>query len=566
MHFVIENDKFYFMTQKNENYTPTRHFFDYFNERVPDNWNEPALTDYDGDKSYTFGEMATKMAHLQTILEAAGLKRGDKIAICSKNCANWAISFLSIAANRGVIVSIMDAFVGSDIEKLVNHSDAKALFAGPIVCKKINFENMPNLKIVLNTNDFELLYAQSDVEKAAYDNQEALFNAKYPNGYTKKDINFPTDNMDELMIINYTSGTTSDPKGAMLSYRAISANVHFSQETIPNHAGWSEVCMLPLAHMFGMTIEFLYQVAGGCHVFFLSKTPSPTVLLKAYSETHPYMILTVPLVLEKIFKAKIFPALEKPFVKFLWNTPLLCKIVEKKLYKQLMTAFGGNLIWLITGGAALNAKVEEIFRRIKFPLVVGYGMTECGPLICYDHWFNEVQGCCGKCVTRNELKIDSDDPKNKVGEILFRGEHVMMGYYKNEEATKAAIDEDGWLHTGDLGTMNENGHLFIRGRSKAMILSSNGQNIYPEEIEDKINNLPAVVESVVVGREGKLVALIFPDTKYDLQGKTLNEVMDENLKQLNTQLPAYSKISEIELVDKEFEKTPKRSIRRFLYK
>lgn len=553
------------MTQKKETPTPTRHFFDYFNERVPKNWDEPALTDYDADKNYTFGEMATQMARLQTLLEAAGLKRGDKIAICSKNCANWAISFLSIAANQGVIVSIMDAFVGSDIEKLVNHSDAKALFAGPIVCKKINMENMPGLKIALNTNDFELLYAQSDIEKEAYEKIDELFKAKYPNGFSKEDINFPTDNMDELMIINYTSGTTSEPKGAMLSYRAISANVHFSQETIPNHAGWTEVCMLPLAHMFGMTIEFLYQVAGGCHVYFLTKTPSPTVLLKAYSEVQPYMILTVPLVLEKIFKAKIFPALEKPLVKFLWHTPLLCKIVEKKLYKQLMNAFGGKLIWLITGGAALNAKVEKIFRRINFPLVVGYGMTECGPLISYDDWANEVIGCCGKCVPRNEIMIDSPDPKKVVGEILFRGEHVMMGYYKNEEATKAAIDADGWLHTGDLGTMNENGHIFIRGRSKAMILSSNGQNIYPEEIEDKVNSMPAVVESVVVSREGKLVALVFADEKYDLQEKTMKEVMDDNLKELNAMLPPYSRLSEIELVDKEFEKTPKRSIRRFLY-
>lgn len=553
------------MTQNKETFTPTRHFFDYFNERVPINWNEPALTDYDGDKSYTFGEMAIQMARMQTLLETSGLKRGDKVAICSKNCSNWAISFLSIAANQGVIVSIMDAFVGSDIEKLVNHSDAKAIFAGPIVWKKINMDNMPNVKIAIGTNDFELLYAQSDAEREAYEKLDENFNAKYPGGYGKENINYPTDNMEELMIINYTSGTTSDPKGVMLSYRAISANVHFSQETIPNHSGWTEVCMLPLAHMFGMSIEFLYQVAGGCHVYFLTKTPSPTVLLKAYSEVHPYMILTVPLVLEKIFKAKIFPALEKPFVKFLWNTPLLCKIVEKKLYKQLMNAFGGKLIWLITGGAALNAKVEEIFRRINFPLVVGYGMTECGPLICYDDWSTEVQGCCGKCVTRNELKIDSDDPKNKVGEILFRGEHLMMGYYKNDDATKAAIDSEGWLHTGDLGTMNENGHVFIKGRSKAMILSSNGQNIYPEEIEDKVNNMPAVVESVVVGREGKIVALVFPDDKYDLQGKTMKEIMDENLKELNAQLPVYSKISEIELVDKEFEKTPKRSIRRFLY-
>ena len=546
--------------------TPTRHFFDYFNERIPQNWNEPALTDYDGENNYTFGEMATQMAHLQILLDAAGIKKGDKVVICSKNCANWAVAFLSIAANRGVIVSVMDAFVGKDIEKLVNHSDAKAIFAGESVWKKISIENMPKIELAIGTTDFELLYAKSEVQKKAYDESEELFIKKYPKGYKETYVHFPTDNLDELMIINYTSGTTSEPKGAMLSYRNISANVHYSQETIPNHAGWSEVCMLPLAHMFGMTIEFLYQVAGGCHVYFLSKTPSPSILMKAYAEAKPYMILTVPLVLEKIFKSKIFPALQKPAVKILWHTPLLCKIVEKKIYNQLMNAFGGNLIWLITGGAAINAEVEKVFRRIKFPFVVGYGMTEAGPLICYDHWFNEVQGCCGKCVDRNELKIDSPDPEKIVGEILFRGEHVMMGYYKNEEATAAAIDKDGWLHTGDLGTMDKDGHLFIRGRSKAMILGSNGQNIYPEELEDKINNLPGVVESVVVSRNGKIVALVFADAKYDLQGQTMEQLMDENLKKLNSQLPLYARVGEIELVDKEFEKTPKRSIRRFLYK
>ena len=544
---------------------PTKHFFEYFNERIPQNWNEPALTDYDGENNYTFGEMAAQMAHLQILLDAAGIEKGDKVVICSKNCANWAISLLSIAANRGVIVSIMDAFVAEDIEKLVNHSDAKAMFAGESVWKKVSLKNMPNLELVLCTNDFELLYAKTEKQEEAYKKSEELFKKRYPTGYKETDVKFPTDNLDELMIINYTSGTTSAPKGAMLSYRNISANVQFSQETIPNHAGWSEVCMLPLAHMFGMTIEFLYQVAGGCHVYFLSKTPSPSVLLKAYAETKPYMILTVPLVLEKIFKSKIFPALEKPVVKFLWNTPLLCKIVEKKIYNQLMQAFGGNLIWLITGGAAINAEVERIFRRIKFPFVVGYGMTEAGPLICYDHWYNEVQGCCGKCVTRNELKLDSPDPEHIVGEILFRGEHVMMGYYKNEEATASAIDKEGWLHTGDLGTIDKDGHLFIRGRSKAMILSSNGQNIYPEELEDKINNLPGVVESVVVSRNGRLVALVFADQKYDLQGQTMKQLMDANLKKLNTMLPAYAHVSEIELVEKEFEKTPKRSIRRFLY-
>ena len=555
-----------YVSKKGAVVTPTKHFFEYFNERIPENWQEPALTDYDGVHSYTYGMMSKYVLRMELLLELCGLERGDKVVICSKNCANWAISFLSIAAHRGVIVSIMDAFVGSDIEKLVNHSDAKAMFAGSSVWKKVDIRRMPGLRLVVCTDEFELLYGADAGIERAYKDLDKEFDARYPDGVKKSDIHFPTDNMDDLMIINYTSGTTSEPKGVMLSYRSISANVHYSQETIPNHAGWTEVCMLPLAHMFGMSIEFLYQVAGGCHVYFLSKTPSPSVLLRAYSETKPYMILTVPLVLEKIFKSKIFPALEKPLIKFLWNTPLLCRIVEKRLYSQLMNAFGGNLIWLITGGAALNSEVEKIFRRIKFPLVVGYGMTEAGPLICYEEWYKEVQGCCGVCVDRNELRIDSSDPAREVGEILFRGEHVMLGYYKNAEATHSAIDSDGWLHTGDLGTMDSAGRLFIRGRSKAMILSSNGQNIYPEELEERLNNMPGVIESVVLERGGKIIGLVYADAKYDTGGRSMSELMEDNRVRVNRELPQYSQISAIELVESEFEKTPKRSIRRFLYK
>ena len=404
---------------------PTKHFFEYFNENIPKNWDEPALTDYDDVTSYTYGEMGAKMIQVQAMLEVAGLKAGDKIAICSKNCANWAISFLAIAANRGVVVSIMDAFVESDIENLVTHSDAKAIFVGPAVWKRLHPDKMPNIQIAIGTEQFRVLYTKDERLNTVKEDAERLYSERYPYGFTKDDVNLPTDNLDELMIINYTSGTTSAPKGVMLSYRAISANVQYSQETIPNHAA--------------------------------------------------------------------------------------------------------------------------------------------GPLICYEHWYNEMIGCCGSCVTRNELKIDSPDPENVVGEILFRGEHVMMGYYKNEKATRDAIDEEGWLHTGDLGTLNKKGLLFIKGRSKAMILSSNGQNIYPEEIEDKVNNLPGVVESLVVGRQGKIVALVYPDEKYDLQNKSMDELMSENLAKLNEMLPAYSKVSSIVLVDKEFEKTPKRSIRRFLY-
>lgn len=555
------------MSKTKKEVTPVKHFFEYFNERIPQNWNQPALTDFDGEKDYTYGQMAEHIAALQVLLSTAGIREGDKVVVCGKNCANWAVAFLSIAANKGVIVSILDAFVGQDIEKLINHSDAKAVFMGATTWAKVNIQNLPNVLLALSLEDFGLLYAADTQQKQAFGDWSEHCQLVYPDGYTKDNVHFPTDNMDDLMIINYTSGTTSAPKGVMLSYRAISANVHYSQETIPNHAGWTEVCMLPLAHMFGMTIEFLYQIAGGCHVYFLSKTPSPTVLMKAYAQTKPYMILTVPLVLEKIIKSKVMPVLEKQPVKFMWHTPILRKFVEKALYDQLMKAFGGNLKWLITGGAALNADVERIFRRIHFPLAVGYGMTEAGPLICYEEWNKEVLGCCGRVVDRNELKIDSANPEKEVGEILFRGDHTMMGYYKNEEATNATLDAEGWLHTGDLGVLDRQGRLFIKGRAKAMILSSNGQNIYPEELEDKLNSMPLVVESVVVEREGKLVGLIYPDyeaAKKD--GKDLDTVMQSNLAKLNQQIPLYAKVSSIELVKTEFEKTPKKSIRRFLYK
>ena len=546
--------------------SPTRHFFTYYNQTIVENWNSPALTDYNGTTSYTYGEMAAQMTKLQILLEQAGIGRGDKVVICSRNCANWAVSLLSIAANCGVIVSIMDAFSPTDIEGLTNHSDAKAMFVSQNVWKNIDVQHLDNINLILDTDDFQLLYARGEQQEKAFEQYKQIYRERYPRGLSREDINLPTDNLDELMIINYTSGTTGAPRGAMLSYRNISANVQYSQEEIPNHAGWSEVCMLPLAHMFGMTIEFLYQVAGGCHVYFLGKTPTPSTLLKCYSETKPYMILTVPMVIEKIFKSKIFPALEKKGVKMLWNTPGLCKIVEKKIYSQLMEAFGGNLIWLITGGAALNHEVEKVLRRIKFPLVVGYGMTEAGPLVCYEHWYKQVIGSCGKVVTRNEIMINSPDPENEVGEILFRGEHVMMGYYKNEEATKAAIDSDGWLHTGDLGLMDKQGNLFIKGRSKAMILTSGGQNIYPEELEAKLGNLPGISEALVVGRKGKLVALVYPDPAFDWKSISVEEQMNLNLQKINTLVAKYEQISAIETVDQEFTKTPKRSIRRFLYK
>lgn len=557
-------------TQKKQGDKVTPHFFEYFNERIPQNWNEPALTDYAGGNNYTYGEMATQMARVQVIFENMGIKRGDKVAICGNNCANWAAACVGVAAAQGVIVSILSDFIGEDIEKLVNHSEATAMFAGPLVWKKINIEKMPRLKVVFGLKEFELLYAATPEIEKTYNSWEELFAQRYPNGFTAKDVNFPTDNLDELMLINYTSGTTSTPKGVMLTYRSMSSNVHFGQERIPNHAGWTEVSMLPLAHMFGFTYEFLYQIAGGCHVYFLGKTPAASVLLKCFAETHPYMILTVPLVIEKIVQAKVFPALQKQPVKLLWKIPGIKKLIGKKIRQQLLDAFGGKLIYFIVGGAGLNPEVEKLLREIKFPLHVGYGMTECGPLISYEDWNEQPFGSCGKCVYRNELKIDSADPQHIVGEILVKGQHVMKGYYKNEEATNATFTSDGWMRTGDLGVINAEGDLFIRGRSKNMILSATGQNIYPEELEGAINLLDGVVESVVVDRQGKLVALVFPNYKLEgdakLEGKTLQEYLDLQLIELNKKLPAYERIQAIELVKEEFEKTPKRSIRRFLYK
>lgn len=556
--------------QKKQGDKLTPHFFEYFNSRIPQNWNEPALTDYAGGNNYTYGEMATQMARVQVLFEHMGIKRGDKVAICGNNCANWAAACVGVAAAQGVIVSILSDFVGQDIEKLVNHSEAIAMFAGPMVWKKIKVENMPRLKVVFGLKEFELLYSASAEVEETYNNWDKFFAERYPDGYSAKDVNFPTDNLDELMLINYTSGTTSEPKGVMLTYRAMSSNVHYGQERIPNHAGWAEVSMLPLAHMFGFTFEFLYQIAGGCHVYFLGKTPAASVLLKCFAETHPYMILTVPLVIEKIVQAKVFPALQKQPVKFLYKIPGLKQLIGNKIRKQLLDAFGGNLIYFIVGGAGLNPEVEKLLRDIKFPLHVGYGMTECAPLISYEDWYDQPFGSCGKCVYRNELKIDSTDPQNVVGEILVKGEHVMKGYYKNEEATKAVFTSDGWMRTGDLGVINAEGDLFIRGRSKNMILSTTGQNIYPEELEAAINMLNGVVESVVVERQGKLFALVFPNYKLEgdpsLNGMTIQQYLDSQLNELNQRLPAYERIHAIELVKEEFEKTPKRSIRRFLYK
>ena len=552
-----------------------KHLFEYYNEIFPAHWDEPALTDYNGTTEYTFGSLARQLARLGLFFKSLGIEKGDKIALCGRNCANWGVSYLAIAAYGGVVVSILQDFTPDDIKQLINHSDTKLLIVGPYVwqqCTKdasVIRESVPQLKAVVSMTDFNVLYQRSgEVRVNGIEDIDSLFKQTYPNGFTPADVHYRTDNLDDLLLINYTSGSTGSPKGVMLTYRSLSGNMRAGHQFLPNKPGQTLVSMLPLAHMFGQLAEFLFPLSGGCHIYFLTKTPTPTLLMKAFADVKPYMIVTVPLVIEKICKKSVFPVINGKYMRRLWRAPFgIGPIIRRKVKNKLMVAFGGQLKYFIVGGAAVNPDVENLLMDIHFPFIVGYGMTECGPLIggCYVYEFKA--GSVGHALPGNEVRIDSDDPLNKVGEILVRGDHVMTGYYKNEEGTRAAFTQDGWLRTGDLGLIDKKGNIYIKGRNKSMILGASGQNIYPEEIEDKLNNMDGVAESVVVEREGKLVALVFPDMQGELTfRKPLAELMRENLQKLNDLLPKYSQIAKVELQDKEFEKTPKKSIKRFLYK
>ena len=551
-----------------------KHIFTYYNEIFPQMWDKPALTDYNGEVSYTYCQLAEQIEKIGILFNALGIKPGDKIAICGRNSANWATSYMAIAAYGGVIVSILQDFAPDDIRGLINHSDAKLLMVCPYVLKSLQADQVdikeknPKLEAVVALKDFSVIYTQKPSEIKSIADIEPIFKKKYPNGMQKEDLHFRDDNYDDLMLINYTSGSTGAPKGVMLTYLSLSGNIYSGHEFLPNKPGNTLVSMLPLAHMFGQLAEFLFPLSGGCHIYFLAKTPTPTLLMKAFAELHPYMIVTVPLVIEKICKRSVFPITNKKVFRRLWHAPFgIGPAIRKKVKQKLMKAFGGELKYFIVGGAAVNEDVERLLLDIHFPFVVGYGMTECGPLIggCYVHEF--VARSAGHILPFNEIRIDSEDPYTQVGEILVKGDHVMTGYYKNPEATAAAFTEDGWLRTGDLGLIDKKQNIFIKGRSKNMILSGTGQNIYPEDIEDKLNNMEGVAESVVVEREGKLVALVFPDLKGELEfSQSLREIMEENLRKLNELLPKYSQIFKIELRNEEFEKTPKKSIKRFLYK
>ena len=541
-----------------------RHYLSILQTTMRENWEKPVLSDYRGE-TFTFADMASQMARLHRIFEAAGVEAGDRVALAAKNSARWAMAFLSIATYRGVAVSILADFNPIDVAGLVNHSESKVLFIDPKIWESMNTIAMPELKAVINVEDYSPIFCVEEISAAM---KRASVQAESFSAAMKEAVtNYQIGELDDLSIINYTSGTTSSPKGVMLSARNISSNIEFGLRNIPIQKGDQIMSMLPLAHMYGMVFEFLYPLCGGCHIYFLGKTPTPTILMQALADIKPYLLITVPLVLEKIFKGKVMPTLNKPVMRVLTSIPGVKNLIYGKVYKQLMGVFGGNIRSFVIGGAAISRPVEKVMRAVKLPYTVGYGMTECGPLIGYSPWDTFRLGSCGRAVDNVEVRIDSDDPAKIVGEIQVKGDNVMQGYFKNPEATAATFTEDGYLRTGDLGIIDKQGNIFIKGRSKCMILSPNGQNIYPEEIESKLNSMPHVAESLIVDRGHALVAIVAlsqEDQKADRE--ELMQIMEQNREELNKVMPAYSKISKIEIIEEGFEHTPKQSIKRFMYK
>ena len=543
-----------------------KHYFTRLQEAMVANWERPALGNFRGEL-FTFGEVATNIAKLHVLYEAIGLKKGDKVALCAKNSARWGIVFFSANTYEAVVVPILADFHPESVNSLVDHSESTVLFTDSDIWAKLDIKQMPNVKAVVSTADFKLLYAADEKISKANEDLQNLFDEKYPKGFSAADVSYHTDNDKDLAIINYTSGTTSAPKGVMLRYECISANVAFGQKRLPSYPEDTIVSMLPMAHMYGMMFELIYPLCGGSSIYYLGKTPTPALLLGAMAEVKPYLVITVPLVMEKIFKSKVAPVVNKPVMKAVCAIPGLNKIIFKKIRTTLLNAFGGKVREIVMGGAALNPDVEKWFQKFQLPFTVGYGMTEAAPLMAYEDWWEFAPKSCGKAIDTVEVRIDSEDPYTKVGEIQARGMNIMSGYYKNEEATKAAFTEDGWMRTGDLGLLDRKGNIFIKGRSKNMILSANGQNIYPEEIEAVVNNQPYVIESVVIDRGARLVALVFTDSeKMKAEGVDVEAFKSELMATVNKSMPAYSKINIVEIMDEPFEKTPKMSIKRFMYK
>ncbi len=545
-----------------------QHYYSRLETQIKANWDLKALCNYKGEH-FTFGQLATQIAKFHLFFESAGVKKGERVAICAKNTARWGMAFFASGTYGTVTVPILVDFHPDSVNGLVNHSESVVLFTDDDVWAKLDINKMPTVKTVISTQTYSLLYSATEELKNLYETLDAAFAGKYPNGYGPEHVSFPKDNLKDLAIINYTSGSTGAPKGVMLRHECLSANADFGQRWLQSFPGENIVSMLPMAHMYGMMFELIYPLCGGSTVYYLGKTPTPAVLLGAMAEVKPYLLITVPLVLEKVFKGKVQPILNKPVMKVITAIPGLNQIIFKKIRTTLLNAFGGNLRSIIMGGAALNPDVEKWFKKFKMPFTVGYGMTEAAPLLAYEPWTTFVPHSCGKAIDCVEIRIDSEDPYNVVGQIQAKGVSIMSGYYKNEEATKAAFTEDGWMNTGDLGVMDKAGNIFIRGRSKNMILTSNGQNIYPEEIEAVCNNQPYVVESVVVDRKGVLVALLYMDKdkmKADgIEGEAVEAKLNEIRSTVNKEMPSYSKVGKIEVMDQPFEKTPKMSIKRFLY-
>ena len=540
----------------------------YIQKAIVENWDQDALTDYQG-VTLQFHDVARKIEKIHILFVNSGVEKGDKIAICGRNSAHWAVAYLATLTYGAVAVPILHEFNGEQIQNIVNHSESKLLFIGDYAVKTINPDAMPSLEAIINLPDFSLMLSRSEKISYAREHLNMLFGSKYPRAFRAEHVNYYKDEAEELALINYTSGTTGFSKGVMLPYRALWGNVEFIINRLGKvvKPGDNMLSILPMAHMYGMAIEFLFGFCNGCHLFFLTRLPSPAIIADAFANVRPAIIITVPLIIEKIIRKRVFPKIQDNRMRLLLAMPFVSKKVKERIYKEVYKAFGGNFYEIIVGGAPLSKEVEGFMLSINFPLTVGYGTTECAPLISYCDWKDFQGGSCGVPVDRMEVKILSQDPENIPGEIITRGTNMMLGYFKNPEATHQVIDKDGWYHTGDLATMSASGHIFIRGRIKNMLLGANGQNVYPEEIEDKLNTMAMVAESLIVQRGDKLIALVYPDKDelMNFSEEELERIMEQNRQELNNTLPVYSRISAVELQAEEFAKTPKKSIKRYLY-
>ena len=540
-----------------------------FEASFKNNWDRPAISNYQGATLH-YRDLARRIEKLHIMFEECGLEKGDKVAICSRNQANWAVSFLAAMTYGAVPVPLMHEFKPSNIHHLVNHSESRILFVDDVIWENIIESEMPELQAIIQVNTFKLLYSANENITEARARLNELFGKKYPMAFTPESLNYYEDSAEELAIINYTSGTSGFSKGVMIPYRAIASNIEFAQKALPQINNTSKiVSMLPCAHMYGLMFEVLYELSVGCHVHFLSRLPSPKIIMQALAEVKPSVVVAVPLVIEKIYKSKVKPVLEKAGIKFAMKVPGLDQIIMNKIKTELVNAFGGEFYEVIIGGAAFNREVEDFFKKMGFPFTVGYGMTECAPIITYSDWKTEKLHSCGEIVPNMEMKVDSPDPQNIPGELLVRGANVFLGYYKNPEATAEVLDADGWLHTGDMGVIDAEGSLFLRGRSKCMILGPSGQNIYPEEIEAALETRPYFMETLVIEEDGGLTALVYPDfpqgAKDGMSQEAFIKHIESTLNEVNKDLPNYARLRKIEVMSEAFERTPKKSIKRYLY-